>query len=187
MTGILGALIGSFRRLVGGPAYELIATTRLTATAANVQFTDLNVYSNDYKHLQIRYSAQSTGAGVAINVTFNGVTTSSYARHWLQGEDSTVSSSGQSGNNNIGLIGSLARSTVSNSFVGGIIDILDAFSQTKNTTIRSLNGTSNGNISTVTLNSGLFVNTNPIDSITLTPSSVLFAVNSRFSIYGIKG
>ena len=185
MTGILGALIGSFRRSAQ-PAYEHIATTTLGASATVVEFAGLDTYSADYKHLQIRYSGKSTTTSNELNLRFNGVTTAVYARHSLEAVGSSPGANYDSVKSEILLDLAISRSTTANAFSGGIIDILDAFSTTKNTTVKGLSGLVDASTA-IAIQSGLFVNTASIITITFFPSSQSIAVGSRFSIYGIRG
>ena len=72
-------------------------------------------------------------------------------------------------------------------FGSGVIDILDAYSTTKNKTIRSLNGLSGGEVA-IRLSSGTWRNTNAVTSITLFDGDgANLVTGSRFSIYGIRG
>ena len=171
-----------------GGDYELIAT----ANPNNVtffEFTNLGVHSSTYRHLQIRFTARGNPAQPTANLDlrFNANTTG-YARHELFGSGSTASSSATTGQNraNIGIVtGANAQANV---FAAGVIDIHDAYSTTKNKTIRSLVG--NPNIESggrVYLSSGLWANTASVTSITLQLDPAAFVSGSRFSLYGIKG
>jgi hypothetical protein len=167
-------------------AYELISTTILGSTAASVDLTGLSSYSTTYKHLQIRYSAKDTTTGRQGNIRFNGITTTSYARHTLRANASTVSSTQASSLTSITMPDSTQGSTNANAFAGGVIDILDAYSTTKNKTVRALYGIEDGGSGYITLLSGLFNSTAATDSIQLNAPST-FAIGTRVSIYGIKG
>ena len=72
-----------------------------------------------------------------------------------------------------------------------VTDIYDAFSSTKNKTVRNFTGVANaagGNISMV---SGLWVSTSAVSTITLLAYSQgvasTFGVGARFSLYGVRG
>jgi len=113
---------------------------------------------------------------------FNGVTTSSYAHHRLFGNGSSVSSTASSSQTSM-VAGRFARST-GNDFASGVIDILDPFETTKNTTIRAFYGCFDATF--VMLNSGLFTQTNAISSINISGGGQNFAIGSRFSLYGLR-
>jgi hypothetical protein len=169
--------------------YELIETSILTSNQSSVTFSNLGTYSSTYKHLQIRFAARtaSGGADDSARIRLNGDTGSNYALHQLLGTGSSVISTNaasQTGSN----IGIIAGGTApTNSFGLGVIDILDPYSTTKNTTFRALTGLPDSS-NLISLRSGLHISTAAISSITLTTASAAnFAVGSRFSLYGIRG
>jgi hypothetical protein len=69
------------------------------------------------------------------------------------------------------------------SFGAMIIDLPDYMSTTKNKTVRALAGTP----SRVAMDSGLFIGTAAISSISLSANASSFATGSRLALYGIKG
>jgi hypothetical protein len=78
---------------------------------------------------------------------------------------------------------------VAGAFGLGITDIFDAFDTSKNTTTRTLGGRNpvNNNEDRIALSSGLWVNTDAITSLRLSPEAgSLWLANSRFSLYGIR-
>jgi hypothetical protein len=165
-------------------SYDLLATEILTGSAASVTFSSLGDYATDYQHLQIRSVTKNTSNDFSDNffMQFNGVTTSSYAHHRLFGNGSSVSSFASSSQTSM-VAGRFARST-GNDFASGVIDILDPFETTKNTTIRAFYGSFDS--AAVVLNSGLFAQTNAVSSINISGGGVNFAIGSRFSLYGLK-
>jgi hypothetical protein len=173
---------------VGGD-YELIATEILTTTEASVVFSNLGDYSSTYKHLQLRSVSRVTGAFGTVDdlMTLNGITTSSYASHALIGNGSSVTSNASTSRANMRLENvSAGASSASNVFGANVVDLLDAFSTSKNTTIRGLAGNKGSN-NFVCLYSGFLNNTASITSVTITSGSGSFIAGSRFSLYGIKG
>jgi hypothetical protein len=171
--------------------YELIATEILTTNEASITFSNLGDYSATYKHLQIRAVARNTAVGTGTdeyNVVLNGDTGSNYASHRLVGFGSSVSSSAFTSQQWIraGWVSRNGNST--GIFSPVVIDITDAFSSTKNTTTRALNGNASaGPSQEIVLFSGLWNNTASITSILLRPDNGSFLAGSRFSLYGIKG
>jgi hypothetical protein len=170
----------------GGPqTYELISTQILGGTQASVSF-DVSSFASTYRHLQIRVAGRGTNASniVAIRLACNGVGGTSYSTHGLYGTGSVVGSlgSGSLPSMYAGLI--TGSSATANNFAGSVIDILDAYSSTKNKTVRTLYGAANHEVG---LHSGAFLSTASITSITLTPDVGSFAASSRFSIYGVRG
>jgi hypothetical protein len=180
----LGFLAGS-----GGavePAYELISTTILDTTTASVTFSSLGDYSSTYKHLQIRLSAKQSSTGYGeFRLRFNSDTGSNYSNHHLAGNGSSVSSAGQASQTSA-RAGWLVRNSVANIFSVGVVDILDAYSTTKNKTFRSLAGGPDTGSREIYFGSGAYFSTASVTTITITPDQN-FLAGSRFSLYGIRG
>lgn len=187
MSLILLGILNSQAAGVSAGAYDLLETQVLTSSAASVTFTGLDSYT-DYKHLQFRIVARSDRATQDYDVAyinFNNDTGSSYAHHRIQGTGSSVTIYGNSGLT-VGLAGYLtaAGDSVTNSFAGMVLDILDFSSTTKNTTTRGLWG----NVSDDTyigFGSNLWNTTSAVTEIDFTCVSNYIA-GSRFSLYGVK-
>lgn len=183
---IYGVIASSYK---AGGSFESIATATGTGSSGTISFTSI---PSTYKHLQIRYIARSDAAATdrTITVRFNSDSGSNYAYHNLYGDGSAATSSGAS--TTTGMIQrSITAASATASIMGvGIIDIHDYASSTKNKTLRSFTGVDANTASTdwkVSLNSGLWVNTNAITSISLIASSGNFTTASTFALYGIKG
>jgi len=171
-------------------SYDLLATEILTSATASVTFSSLGDYAADYQHLQIRYTFRDTTASdfAAILINFNSDSTSSYAEHILRSDPSgSVVSQANTSQTRIRLGAVMGGGATANAFSGGLIDILDPFETTKNTTIRTMQGRNTASNQTfVQMNSGLYYKTDAITAITIAPESGSIAANSRFSLYGIK-
>jgi hypothetical protein len=173
--------------------YELIATEILGSSQSSITFSNLGDYSSTYKHLQIRMVTKSDRSDNNLDnpyIQFNGDTGNNYTWHFLEGNGSSVSSGGF-GNFNSTLANGIYPSTLgantTSAFSGNVIDILDAYSSTKNKTIRSLSGGTNAS-NFIRLTSGFWLNTNALTSIVIKINvGPNFVAGSRFSIYGIKG
>ena len=167
------------------PTYELISTTTLSSAASFVTF-NVSSFASIYKHLQIRAVARSTRADVdsAIGVQFN-TTTSGYFFHELQGNGSTVSSSGSTSQTSMRLGFTTGNTSAANAFGAMVLDILDPYSTTKNKTFRALTGGTD--LNRIRLTSGSLALTNSVTEIKLNDNFANFAIGSRFSIYGIRG
>ena len=172
-------------------SYDLLETEILTGTQASVTFSSLNsTYGADYQHLQIRALVRSERAGNTQDwtiVRFNGDTGSNYARHSLNADGSGVYSSGSGSQTYADSIGTQPTTTnTAYSFAAGVIDILDPFDTSKNTTIRTLFGYTGSN-SRVGLTSGLWNNTAALTSILLDQGGgTNYVSGCRFSLYGLK-
>lgn len=177
----LGVLAASAAQPAGG-SYDLLETITVGTAVASVEFTNLNAtYGSTYKHLQVRIVALSGQANWA-SIRLNGdATAANYRAHSLIGNGSTVSSAAWNGSTNGASIQILAGSTTPAS---SVIDILDAFSTSKNKTLRSLTGWIGNDLA---LTSGLYINTAAITEIRFRHDSSTFSSGTRISIYGIKG
>lgn len=178
-------LLGASGAGVAG-SYDLLETTILSSTASSVTFTGLGSYT-DYKHLQVRLVGRSSrsGSGENLRIRFNGDTGSNYANHYLQGNGSSVASGAETSNTGMWARNLNASSSPANAFGAFVIDILDFADTSKNTTVRTLGGSTSDNF--IALSSGAYFSTNAITSIDLgTQFSQDFVTGSRFSLYGIR-
>lgn len=165
--------------------YELISTTYPTGVST-VTF-DVTGLGSSYKHLQLRSVGRVTTATgqVGLRMRFNSDTGSNYGTHGLYGNGSSVGSF--AGVSNTGFFAGLlaGNSIASNAFGAGSADILDAFSSSKNKTVRTAYGNSNTEVG---VQSGFWNNTAAITSITVyLDTTGDFVTGSRLSLYGIKG
>jgi len=195
--------VGSLSAGAGEPvaldAYELIRTTILGSATNDVVFSGLGTYASTYKHLQIRAVMKSTSTfAVLVNTALriNGNSGGSdYSYHRLVGTGSAVASQANYNGQDRIVIGSMVASggggaTTTNQYGAMVIDILDAFSTTKNKTVRSLSGAVSGdsNARRVDLNSGVRLSSNSIDSLSIISINISdeLAPGSRYSLYGIR-
>jgi hypothetical protein len=175
----------------GGVAgdYELIETNILGSNQASIVFSSLGTYSSTYKHLQIRATVRDTRSGESASILYarlNGDTGSNYASHLLRGTGSAVQSFSLGASTSFAWASEIVGATgTTNAYAGIVIDILDAYSTSKNKTWRTLGGMAQAT-NIINLVSGFRMNTEAISSITLLGAGDLVA-GSRFSLYGIKG
>ena len=173
----------------GGETFELIQTAIVSGSSTtSVSFSNLDSLSSTYRHLQLRLVGRSAEAVQESNYSlrFNSdATNANYALHGLFGTGSSVSSFGVTA---AGIQFPFAGANqTANSFAPNVIDILDAYSTTKNKTVRNFAGQTAA-INRVNFLSGLWLNTASITTITLTQTvGVSFTAGSRFSLYGIRG
>ena len=180
--GILSAGVNQFTS-----DFELIESVLLTTTTASVTFSGLGSYSSTYKHLQIRVASRGATASSSVNtlLRINADTGTNYAEHGFQGTGAVLNVTAQTNQSSMFTGTVPAASANANYFGATVIDLLDAYSTTKNKTIRYINGSqSNGGIN---IGSGHRRNIESTTSLTLLPAIGSWAANSRFSIYGIKG
>ena len=175
-------------------SFESIATATGTGSSNTITFSNI---PSTYKHLQIRGTFRDTFAlgsvrGANLQVIFNGDTGANYVRHRLYGNGTSAATDGATGLSNILLMSAGITSAGSNTDGLGafIIDIHDYASTSKNKTLRAFSG-ADLNIADVNfrvvLNSGLWLSTSAISTISLIADSQNIASNSVFALYGIKG
>jgi hypothetical protein len=166
-------------------SFDLLETTTLTSSASSVTFSGLGAYS-DYKHLQIRYVAICNSPfDSTAYLRFNGDTTASYSDHTLKGDGSTVTSSGQLNRSYVLINNAFPSSSYSNEFAGGVVDVLDFSSSSKNSTVRVLNGGLGTGRKEMCLSSGAYYKTDAVTSIVIGVGNGIGA-GSRFSLMGVK-
>jgi hypothetical protein len=175
--------------------YYSIASTSLTTSSATISFSSI---PSTYDHLQIRGSIRGTVAGSqqTAAIRLNGDSGNNYAAHTLLSKNNTPSSyktgpadmmefyEGPGGNQASGVFGNV------------IIDILDYKNTNKNTVIKTIYAWDNNTTAvggtqsaTVSLFSGLWLNTAAVTSVTLIEQAGTnnYAANTTWSLYGIKG
>jgi hypothetical protein len=176
-------------------AYELLETQIMSDDLqSSVSFSNLNSsYGSTYQHLQIRFVAKSTEADTssAFGIELNSDTGSNYARHRLLaniagGVFDIRSDNATSQASMVQVAHISGNSAASDIFGGGVIDVLDPFETTKNTTVRLLSGFHESTDYRVGLSSGFWNNTNAVTTIKLTPRSGNFKSGSRISLYGLR-
>jgi len=168
-------------------AYEQIATSFGTGSSGVITFSSI---PSTYKHLQIRYTARVSDTSNQIYVRANGQTgTTQYIAHALQGTGTAVAASFSSSTGYIVIEqGPAGSSHTTDAFGVGIIDIYNYADGITNTTLRTLAGLESAASSKrIGLQSGAFLFTNIISSITLSAPTGNWTTTSRFSLYGIKG
>lgn len=165
---------------------ETIASTSVGAGGTStITFSDI---PQGYLHLQIRSIGRSTTTVETTSLRFNSDTSASYSRHYMYGSHSTGPFAGSS-TSSTSIIDPFAQPSsgfIANTFGVTILDILDYSNSNKNKTTRSFAGNEHNTVGYMFINSGLWMNTSPITSITIT-AGASFAQYSRFSLYGIKG
>ena len=162
--------------------FHHLETIRLGSSAASVEFTNLGQYS-DFQHLQIRATPKVTTADNALHIQVNADTGNNYYWHMLYTADGSTVGSYPSGATS-SVRATYTPPTTANIFAACVIDILDPFETTKNTTFRSFGGYATPRLG---LYSGAWFNTNALTEIKLTAiAGSSLAAGSRFSLYGLK-
>lgn len=170
-----------------GTDFQLISTQVLTGSAASVTFSSI---PGTFRHLQVRMTMKDSNAGSTMDAgyfTFNGdTTTANYALHYMDSNGSGFNT--QYANTYVNSIRSVATSLfTSSAHSAHIMDIVDYSQTTKYKTTRILGGAGPSIYSaqSVSLTSGLWMNTAAITSLTIgAVSGQNFISNCRFSLYG---
>jgi hypothetical protein len=181
-----------FYSLAPASSFDLLETQVLTSNQASVTFSSLSTYAADYQHLQIRMVARNTNTGAGFNdamrLRINGDTGNNYASHRLATTDGPVISSANTSESFIRMW--LINPNGTSGYQANVIDFLDAYSTSKNTTIRNFEGamqTTTNYQRFVGLTSGVWLNIAAMTSIEFSVAVDAFATGSRFSLYGIRG
>ena len=196
MVGIAGGLIGSRTSAPLG-SFDLLQTTVLGGNTNSVSFNNLNsTYGTTYQHLQIRFTFRPTNTDTSLLARMNDDTNgANYNGVWMESAGSGVGQSTRTDTNSlIFFYPQDFSNSVAGAFYVGILDILDPFETSKNTTIRCFLG-STGTNPKVGLSTGGWFNTAALTSFGLSVGTgnpapwqgSNFTANSRFSLYGIKG
>ena len=167
--------------------FELIESVFLASSASSISFSNLNQYVNTYKHLQLRWTARTSRVAneTQIFLQTNSNTSANYGSHSLVGTGTALTSGGDGVSNpSIGF--ATTANSPANAFGAGIVDILDAFSSTKNKTVRIFNG-ANTSPNYVSFRSFFVADLSPISLLTVSDLiSLSLLSGSRFSLYGIR-
>lgn len=180
-----------FQATAPANAYEWLETAIVGAGGtSSVTFSNLNTnYGSTYQHLQLRIVGRTNRNDTDdfLTINFNGDTGNNYASHRLRANGLDVESSApRTSYSRIETYSLTASTQTANSFGAMVIDILDPFETTKNTTVKTIAGLT-GSYRFVGLSSGLWMNTNAINSILIDQFfGSLFAEHSRFSLYGLR-
>lgn len=142
-----------------------------------------------YQHLQIRIIGRTDRASAreSMDIRLNGVTTSSYAYHFIYGDGSSAAAGAGASQTLIDSFDFAGATATANIFGAAIIDILDYSNISKNTTVRVFGGADRNGAGLVAISSGLLVNTNAVSSVNIFPANGNdFVQHSTASLYGVK-
>ena len=167
-------------------AFDALST--VTVPSGGLASLTFAAIPNTYKHLQIRAIAKDSQASAShsLRMQFNSDTGSNYTYHALTGDGSSASAGALTSQTNL-FPGFVMGTTGTNVFAVSIHDILDYANVSKNKVIRTLSGVDNNGSGNIGLFSGLWINTNAINSVTILPAaSTNFTEFSQFTLYGVK-
>jgi len=186
MSPILGILASQISGKLS--SYDSIATVTVGAGgSSSITFSSI---PSTYQHLQVRYMPRISTSDTAENtwLRFNGDTGSNYAYHFLDGNGSAASAGAGTSQTRILAGRAGAANSGSNIFGVNILDVLDYADANKYKTARILGGIDISSAGNIRLDSGVWMNTSAITSLTISPTTANnFVQYSSFALYGIKG
>ncbi len=166
------------------PAFESIATVSVgSGGTSEIEFASI---PSTFTHIQLRFSTITETGGKVIIMRFNSDSGTNYTRHFLNGQGTSASAAGGTGESSIRAFGQNIGTDTASPAVG-IIDILDYTNTNKYSTVRILSGMDDNGSGEIAIESSLWLNTAAISNIKfrLNDSSD-FAQYSHFALYGIK-
>ena len=166
--------------------FDSIATVTVgSGGASSIEFTSI---PGTYQHLQVRAVLRSNLASASdtLLVRLNGDTGSNYAYHRLRGDGASATADAGTSTTSITMARFPGADITASVFGAGVIDILDYASTTKNKTTRTLDGSDRNGSGFIYLDSGLWMSTSAVTSITLIPTSGSWVQHSTAALYGIK-
>ena len=170
---------------VSPTSYESIATYTLGSAQSSVTFSSI---PSTFKHLQLRMMISSVTAGNAMQIRFNSDSSANYNTHFLLGTGASASAGAYVASRNTAMLSMNYNGVSTSQPTAQITDILDYTNTNKNKVIRTLAGSDLNGSGEIDFNSGLWLSTTAISTITLNlESSGNFNANSSFALYGIKG
>ena len=178
-----GELLVGNASFVPGAMVPIETVTVGSGGATSITFSAI---PSTYKHLQVRAICKMPQYE-SIILRFNGISTNSYSRHYIQGSGSAANANGAA---NLTSISNLlyADGSATDNYGAFITDILDYSSTDKNTTTRTLWGQDFNGSGYLGLDSGAFYISNAVSTITLTTSgAATISEHSSFALYGIRG
>jgi hypothetical protein len=158
--------------------YEPISTQTLGTASASVTFSSI---PQTYTDLILISNFKGSVAGENLVLQYNSDTATNYSRTYLYGNGSSVQA-GRSANANVNYLGQSDSAQFMN-------NITNMFNYSKTTTFKTNLSRTNdtaGLYASVGLSAGLWRSTAAISSIVIFPASGNFAINSTFTLYGIK-
>lgn len=179
---ILGTLASAVTANAAPPAFESIGTYAITSTTASVTFSSI---PQTYKHLQIRGVITNPANGGFNSMRMNGdSSTASYIQHFMYANTPTVAAganlTGQSSIN----VGGLSYGISATSPRIFIVDLLDYKDTNKNSVVRIMTGEDENGAGEVTFQSGTWLNTAAVTSLTFLVSNS-YTAGSHIALYGV--
>jgi pantothenate kinase len=158
--------------------YEPIATTTLTSTSANIDFTSIPA---TYTDLRVVLNALGTASSVYFRV--NSDTATNYSRTLITGDGATVTSTRSTSISRIQSPSTIALSTTIPTLI--TYDIFSYAGSTFKSVLASFSNDKNGSGGVSNLVS-MWRSTSAITAVNLSTPSFLFSIGTTATLYGIK-
>ena len=168
-------------------SFESIATATGTGSSGTITFSSI---PSTYKHLQLRglfrNNSASTGTD-SLRITVNGSATG-YTWHILRGNGTSATANAGTSATYFQAGSDIPNNGLASNIMGVcIVDIIDYASTSKTKVFRSFDGLDNNSTNgSSNLCSGLWNNTNAINSLTITTTGFNWTTSTQFALYGIK-
>lgn len=187
-------IVGQFGSPAGfgvfpGGALESIAT--VTVGSGGASSITLSSIPGTFQHVQLRYLLRFTGTTynddfATMQANSSGGT--AYAAHELYGNGSAAGANAFTSRADMVIQNVPTANRTASVFAGGVIDLLDYTSTSKNKTARMMVGYDSNGAGIISVISGLWANTSAVTSLTLSPSGTAgnFAQHSTVALYGVR-
>ena len=170
---------------------EAIATTYLEADAASVTFSSI---PQTYEHLQLRVSSHDSydASYDILYARFNSDSGTNYGYHKMEGYATSTNAGGNTGQTYVwlGAAEGSYGATLTTTYGGLIVDILDYANTNKNTTTQSISGVVDPRPTNVVMfSSGLWDDTSAVTQIDLygiLSAGGGFVRGTTFTLYGLN-
>jgi hypothetical protein len=182
----LGIIASSISGNLWAPANDfdsIAGTVTVSTPVSSISFTSI---PSTYRHLQIRYIARNAAVTDSVRTQFNSDGGSNYAWHSLRGSGAAATATASASTTYMEMPFNSYSGTTANTFGVAVVDILDYKDTNKYTTLRTLGGADLNGSGYVFFNSGLWLNTAAVSTITIFPSTGNFEQYSSFALYGVK-
>ena len=190
MIGAITAGLFSTGAAAGGAtSYESIATVTVGAgSQSSITFSSI---PSTYSNLQIRWIGRGTfsAADVGQKIIFNSDTGANYSNHLMRGNGTSALADNAASQTSINFVSRIAAASATSGMFGvGVMDILDYANSNKYKVVRSLGGVDENGSGEIRFNSGAWLSTSAITSMTFSiTDGGNYAQYTHFALYGIKG
>ena len=159
-------------------AYDALASSTLSTATASVVFAGI---PSGYKHLQLRINYAASAGGI-LKMHFNGDTGANYTGHILAGDGASAYGGVPSSSPNALCI----TYSAGTSFGATIVDILDYANTNKYKVTKTLSGSDRNGSGDFEIDSGLWLNTSAVTSLTISHQNGNISSLSSLALYGVK-